>query len=212
MTILSEIGKGTDSVSVRKITNSGDAHWKGVPTWTIHRFNDEDGKIGEATKNGMSAELASKLFADKFVGKSTVEGNLLLDGGITIMWTLIATTGTQFDFGNSRLGVGDDSTAANSAQDQLNPTVSGNVRFNLIDGGFPIVTAQTVAYQATYASSEANFDWNEFGVDNDQADGAGTSIASYSTGVIGLMNRLVSSQGTKISGQTWILTLSIVLS
>ena len=189
---------------------SGD--WKGHPVWSIYRFRDEDGKVAAFTKAGNDVGLTQKLFSDRFLSSTKVNGNLLLDGGITIMWSNIGTTGTQFNAANSRLGVGTDSTAASAGQTHLNPTVSGSVFYQLLDATYPQISGQTILYQATFDGNTANFLWQEFGVDNDAADGAGVSIASYNFGAIGLMNRLVVSQGSKSLGQTWILQLSIQLS
>ena len=189
---------------------SGD--WKGHPVWSIYRFRDEDGKVAAFTQAGSNATLAQKLFADRLVSSTVAEGNLLLNGGITIMWSNIGTTGTQFNAANSRLGVGTDGTGANATQTQLNPSVPGSVYYQVADATYPQISGQTIIYQATFPSTAANFLWQEFGVDNDAVDGNGSSIAHYSPGVIGLMNRLVVSQGTKVASQTWILQLSIALS
>ena len=188
------------------------SEWRGIPTWTIARFNDEDGKVSEFTGSGHSITEATKLFSDRLLSTTSTIGNLLLNGGIAIMWSNIGTTGTQFSNAHSRLGVGTDGTAANATQTHLNPSVPGSVYFQLLDATYPQISGQTIIYQATYNGSTANFLWQEFGVDNDATDGAGSVITSYVTNTIGLMNRLVVSQGSKTLGQTWVLSLSIALS
>jgi hypothetical protein len=68
-----------------------------------------------------------------------------------------------------------------------------------MDSGYPSVSGQTVTFQATFQSTEANWAWNEFGV------------ANSSAGTV-LLNRKVSAQGTKLAGQIWTLILTITLS
>jgi hypothetical protein len=182
------------------------------PSWKIYRFNDEDGKVAAFTKAGHSVSEAARVFSDRLVRTTSVEGNLLLNGGINILWNVITGVGISFNNAHSRLGVGTDNTAANATQTQLNPTIPGSVYFQSLDATYPQINAQTIIYQATYDGSIANFTWQEFGVDNDIFDGTGSSIISYLAGSIGLLNRLVIDQGTKTIGQTWVLVLSIQLS
>ncbi len=66
--------------------------------------------------------------------------------------------------------------------------------------GYPSRSSQTVTWRSVFGSSEANFSWNEFTVANGNSDSADN------------LNRKVDAQGTKASGQTWTLDLSITLS
>jgi len=54
-------------------------------------------------------------------------------------------------------------------------------------------------FRSTYQSAEGNFAWNEFTVSNTNSD----------TGKN--MNRVVTSKGTKVSGEVWTLSLKITL-
>lgn len=74
-----------------------------------------------------------------------------------------------------------------------------NKKFNAMSATFPSLAGQTLTWQAVFASADANFAWREFGVAN--ASGGTT-----------LLNRKVSPQGTKASGQTWTLQLQITWS
>jgi hypothetical protein len=56
-----------------------------------------------------------------------------------------------------------------------------------------------VTFRSVFDGTEANWDWNEFGVDNGASAGKN-------------LNRKVSAQGTKASGQTWTLKLDITFS
>jgi hypothetical protein len=206
-----DFGKGSESVKsveVKEIKETG----KVSPVWTIHKFNDEDGKVAAFTRQGHSADEASKVFADRYLGVNKFAGNVLLNGGITIMWNLIGAAGaTSFTAAHARLGVGNDNTHSGDAtQTGLIATGAANVRYQIVDS--TTVTAQSIAWQATYTGAIANFLWTEFGADDDAVDGSGFAVTSYSAGVIGMMDRLVSAQGTKVAGQTWILTLTVTLS
>jgi hypothetical protein len=57
-------------------------------------------------------------------------------------------------------------------------------------------TSQQIVFRATFIGTDANYAWQEFLVDN------GTTA----------LNRKVSNQGTKVSGQTWTITVTITLS
>lgn len=127
-----------------------------------------------------------------------IEGNILVNAGINALWNLgIGAGGSAFNNANSYLGVGDSSTAAAAAQTDLQAAT--NKLRKAMNGGFPTAgTLQKASWQADFTGSEANYAWAEFAVFN--ASVAGT-----------MLNRKVSAQGTKVSGQTWRLTLEITL-
>lgn len=95
---------------------------------------------------------------------------------------------TAFNNANAYLGVGDSSTAFAASQTDLQ--ASTNKLRKAMDATYPQRSANVVTLQSTFGSSEANFAWNEFGTFN--ASSAGT-----------MLQRKVSSLGTKSSGQTW---------
>lgn len=126
--------------------------------------------------------------------ESVVEGNLLLNAGITVALNLIGgIAATAFDNSNARIGVGDDNTAAAATQTDL--VAASNKAYQAMEASYPSVSAQTITFRSVFGTSAANFDWEEFVVDN------GTTA----------LNRKVSAQGTKASGQTWTVDLSITL-
>lgn len=125
--------------------------------------------------------------------------NMLLNGGINQLWTILCSSGgTDFDNANAYLGVGDSSTAEGATQTDL--VAASNKLRKAMDTSFPTYgTSQKATWKSTFGGSDANYAWGEFGVFN--ASTAGT-----------MLNRKVSAQGTKTSGQTWELTLDITLS
>lgn len=126
------------------------------------------------------------------------DGNLLLNEGITRLLNLLTgTTTNPYNNANARLGVGDSATAESAAQTDLQ--ASTNKLYKAMEATYPTITSQSVAFRSVFGSSEANWAWQEFSVDNGSGPGEN-------------LNRKVSSQGTKASGQTWTLTLTITFS
>ncbi len=126
--------------------------------------------------------------------KSVSVGNVTLDEGFNTI-LLLATGGTAVPFSNTyaRIGVGDSNTPASKSQTDLLGT---NKAYKAMDSGYPSVSGTTVTFRATFGSTEANFAWNEFTIDNGAAAGKN-------------WNRMVSTQGTKSSGQIWTCSLTI---
>lgn len=94
------------------------------------------------------------------------------------------------------LGVGDSTTTFATSQTDLQ--ASSNKLRKAFDGGFPAVSGAVISLQATFATSEANFAWNEWGV---------FTAASGGT----MISRKVESLGTKDSSQSWTLSTTITL-
>jgi len=151
--------------------------------WTIRKFASKEDYI-----------------KGNFYEESIIKGNILLNEGINTIWTLVAGgSATPFNSSNSYLGVGDSTTSESPTQTGLQATT--NKLYKAVDSGYPIYgTNQKITFRATFNGSEANFAWNEFTVANGNSDSAVN------------LNRKVSSQGTKVSGQIWELTLEIELS
>jgi len=127
-----------------------------------------------------------------------IDGNLLLNEGIQALLDLgIGTGGTAFNNTNARLGVGDSSTAESASQTDLQ--AASNKTYKAMEASYPSRSGQTITFRSVFGSADANYAWNEFSVDNGAAAGKN-------------LNRKVSAQGTKASGQTWTLDLSITLS
>lgn len=162
--------------------------------WTIRRYkNPEDRKKGVI----YSDQEALRLFGTKQI--TQIKGNILLNEGINALFTIICSAGgTDWDNTNARLGVGDSSVAESATQTGLQGT---SKTFKGMDATYPQYgTSQKATWRATFGSGEGNHSWQEFTVVN-AADDTGDNL-----------NRKVSDQGTKTSGQEWELTLEISLS
>lgn len=177
-------------------------------TWSIHKFDDPTGAIGEALKSG--ADLAR--FADALTEVVTREGNLLMYGGASCLWECLIGNGTAtasqtltyFDNSNAAVGVGDSSTAAAATQTDLQ--AASNKDRNAMDSTYPQHTdattsgAASIVFRSSFGTSEANFAWAEWGVFNSPTAATGR-----------MLNRKVESLGTKASGSTWTFTVTLSL-
>jgi hypothetical protein len=125
------------------------------------------------------------------------DGNLLMTAGATALWTkLIGGAGTVFDNTNGYIGVGDSSTAESAGQTDLQ-AATNKVRVGQ-DSTYPQVSTNTCIWKSTFGSAVGNFAWAEWAVFN--AASAGT-----------MLNRKVAALGTKASGSTWTLTVTLSL-
>jgi len=176
--------------------------------WAIFKFWDEDGLVERMLKQGFTQEHVANLFPhrlleiSRFMGHPNAKGNLCLNTGIQGFEKMIAGLSSPPNAWSNTyayLGVGDSTTAAVATQTDLQ--ASTNYTYVGMQSGYPSQSSQTLSWQSSFGSSSANYAWNEFVISNASSKGSGTCI-----------NRLVSSQGTKTSGQTWVLTLQITWS
>lgn len=130
---------------------------------------------------------------------STFEKNGLANDGIDELFTLACGTGgTKFDNANAYIGVGDSATAFAAAQTDLQ--AASNKLRKAIEATYPTYgSSQKVTFKSSFGGTDANWHWQEFAVFNASTAGV-------------MLNRRVSDQGTKTSGQTWVVTLEITLS
>ena len=89
-------------------------------------------------------------------------------------------------------------TAHTKTEDAVQTGLLGaNRTYKGMDTGYPTISGDTTIWKATFTELEANHAWQEFTVANG-ADDTATNL-----------NRKVSDQGTKASGQVWTLELHI---
>jgi len=136
--------------------------------------------------------------AGKAYATEVIDGNMLLNEGIgALLLLLTGGTETAFNNANARLGVGDSATAEAATQTDL--VAATNKTYKAMAATYPLIAAQTVTFRAVFASADANYAWQEFVIDN-----GGTALKT--------LNRKVSAQGTKASGQTWTLDVAVTFS
>lgn len=156
----------------------------------------------------------------KFRGDSTdladlydevsIDGNLLMYGGASVQWETLLGNGTgtagqtltYFNNGNSYIGVGDSSTAEAATQTDLQ--AASNKLRKAMDATYPTHTDGTssgsasAVWRSTFATTDANWVWNEWGIFNGSSGGR-------------MLNRKVQSLGTKTSAASWQLTVTLTL-
>lgn len=172
--------------------------WKS--SWQITKFADPTGKIAKALQEGLEVETAKAAFANVFVGTENFASNIALNEGLQELIDLICGLGSpvKWDNAHAYLGVGDSS--AGEAAIQTGLQAATNKIYKPMDTSYPVRTNQTVEWRATFGPSEANYAWEEYTVSNSSSD-SGKNL-----------NRKTASKGTKISGETWTLSLQITFS
>lgn len=117
----------------------------------------------------------------------------LTEAGIKFISGAITGLGTFFNVDNAMLGVGNGTAAFAASQTDLQGTSTKRMH---MDGDYPLVTPPVVTFKSVFGPDNANFQWNEWGLFNAETGGT-------------MLNRVVESNGTKQSGQTWILEVAI---
>ena len=115
--------------------------------------------------------------------------DLMIDG-------ITGTAVTAYSNANSYIGVGDSTTAFDASQTDL---VAATNKFRkAMDATYPSRASNVLTFRSTFATGDANFAWQEWGVFN--ASTAGTMV-----------NRKVESLGTKPGTQSWQFTVSLTV-
>lgn len=120
----------------------------------------------------------------------------LTTAGINQISQAVIGAGTPFNNANAKIGVGNGVAAFAVSQTDLQGTSKLRKGMN---AGFPSVAPPVVTFQATFGPSEANFAWNEW------------ALFNASTGGV-MLNRVVESNGTKQTNQTWTLEIAVTFS
>lgn len=119
----------------------------------------------------------------------------LTDAGRNFMvQSTFAAAATPFSNANAHLGVGDSATAFAVGQTDLQ--AASNKLRKAMDATYPSGASNVITLRSTFATGDANFAWNEWGVFN--ASSSGT-----------MLSRKVESLGTKTSAQTWQFTVTL---
>lgn len=103
---------------------------------------------------------------------------------------------TSFANANAHIGAGDSSTAFAATQTDLQAAT--NKLRKAMDATYPQRSGNVLTFRSTFATGDANWAWQEWGVFN-----------ASSAGV--MMSRKVESLGTKTSAQSWQMTVTITI-
>lgn len=142
-----------------------------------------------------------------------IDGNILTIGGASIQWQTLIGNGTTtagqeltyFNNAQAAIGVGDSTTAAADTQTALQAAT--NRLYKAMDATYPQHTdsdatagAKSIVFRSTFATTDANYAWNEWCV---------TNSTTHNTGR--MLNRKQEALGTKTSAATWVLTITLSL-
>jgi len=117
---------------------------------------------------------------------------------------------TSERFGSTSAWIHVGSSTSTTAVETAN-SLAGAAVMKAMDSGYPkrndgtdSTAVNILAYRATYTTSEANFDWNEWLIKNTSATATGTGTA---------LNKVVTAAlGTKASTQAWQILAKITVS
>lgn len=121
--------------------------------------------------------------------------NLFLNVGINRIWDLVTgNSSATFTNAEAQVGIGDSATAAAAGQTDLQAAT--NKTWVAMDATYPTSgSSQQAVFRSTFGSGVANYVWNEFAV-------------RRATGTL-LLDRGVSSMGTKTAGGVWTATVTL---
>lgn len=154
-------------------------------------------ELREHTIRLIGHALVEKFDAEGNLYETAEAHNLFLTAGINELWKLVTgQSANTFTNAQAQIGIGDSSTAATAGQTDLQAAT--NKTYKAMNGSFPSVPASgAVQFQATFASGDANYAWQEFVVKQ------GTSAIC--------LDRGVASLGTKVAGTSWTITVTLTI-
>lgn len=134
-------------------------------------------------------------------------------GGASCIWECLIGNGvttadqalTYFNNARAAIGVGDSTDAFDATENDLQ-AATNKLRKGM-DATYPVHADGTasanaqIVFRATFTGGEANFQWNEWIVANSATAATGRAL-----------NRKVETLGTKGSGSTWTITVTLTLS
>lgn len=194
-----EAGRETGGITI--------ARWdEDATSWVSRRLGgDNAGKPGFIQP---SSRMFRQLQVDPYSITSSLphEHNLITTTGWNQVLVLaFGGGGTTYASASCRLGVGTASAAASASQTDLSSATGTGKWWQPIDST-PTTAAGTASkrlvFVATFGTGVANFAWGEWGLDQGTTTGSAASVGA-------LLNRAVSAQGTKVSGQTWTATANL---
>ncbi len=105
---------------------------------------------------------------------------------------LIGVAVTAFDNANAHIGVGNSTAAFSAAHTDLQGASKAR---KAMDATYPSRAGLVLTFKSTFASGDANFAWEEWGI--------------FSASTVGTMfSRIVAANGTKASGAVWVFTVT----
>jgi hypothetical protein len=213
-------GRAADAMGVGVSAWMGEGGF-GTTTWRVDRWDAEQTAWAQRkllhdlpVSSGVPWKTLQPTGADfrrlgvaPYLSTETV-GNAVLQAGwarVLANLTAVPAATAVYDATHTRIGAGDGVTAVNAVTDTDLSAAAGSTHrwFQLVSGAPTVggTIPKTCAWAATFGTADGNFTWAEFGIDNGTASG--------NTVTAPLLNRALSAQGTKASGQTWTATATL---
>jgi len=120
---------------------------------------------------------------------------IVRDGRNLMTGLLVGDGNTDLSSDNAYIWVGSGVTAHDPTDAHLATTGIGSSQ----ESGYPITATNVLTFRSTFATDEAYFQWEEWGIKNTSTTGSS------------LFNRKVESLGTKTSTQTWQMTVTLTI-
>jgi hypothetical protein len=199
---INDHGKGKDCIGVGASLNIEEAV-KLLGIWQCEKFNVQV----DRNKPGELEEFWREVRSGRLKPYEVLRtANVLLNSGMLEMWDLIkGASALHFNATDTKLGIGDDATAAGPTQTDL--LAASNKTYVAMDSGWPKTRTDDGALgygvfqtKATFGTGDANYAWAEAVVKNTNA-GSNKCICRAATG-----------WGTKTSAATWVATHTVTLS
>lgn len=188
-------------------------------TWKCVTLLDKfDGEIDYALPNHQGIAIRESGVIVPATESLEIPGNLLVIGGASVQWQTLIGNGTAtagaatgyYSNANACISVGDSSTAEADTQTELQ-AATNRVR-KAMDATYPLHTdttgtvgSKTITFRSTFATTDANYAWAEWGIFNGPGAGGPPTTGAR------MLNRKVQALGTKTSAGTWVLTIQITL-
>jgi hypothetical protein len=204
-------GRSADLLRIAAVSSAYDSggHHSNllVQKWDSDQIAYAQRKLGLAPHQEPWAKHFARVNVQPFETFNDYDCNLITDGGWGLIMNGMVGTQSKYTTSAGRIGGGITSTAAAYTNTDLAAaTGATNRQWEMLSSN-PTVPGSTqhttgVVFAATFPTTDGNFAWAEFGIDQGTAAGTGASVATF-------LNRGVSSPGTKTSAQTWNVTVTI---
>jgi len=168
--------------------------WRTVSV--VQKWYDPDGKIANEIRNGKITIADAKIKYNKqLISEKKVYGNIILDGGATVILQLLTGVSgvNPYNNANAQICISNNNTTPSASQTSLGGTSSICLPMN---SGYPTVSGSAATFQSTASSSQANFCWYMWGLFNG----------------VTYLNAVQVNMGTKTSNETWIITVQLQVS
>jgi hypothetical protein len=183
----------------------------GTTLWRVDRWDTDQTAWAARRCQGQPDAADFKLLGVRPYSTTELAGNLITNAGWTRLMNLLTNqAATQaLDATHTRIGVGDATTPAEAYADTDLAAAAGSTHrwFQPVTGAGTLGT-RTLAFTATFGTSDGNFAWAEFGIDVT----SGTAAAGNTVGALLFNHKVAIAQGAKVSGQTWTATATCTFS